>query len=363
MSINQNRLAVLIGSQSRGLQDTVASINFFLGLLDTPYDVFVCSDEHDLDNFKVLNNLKHTVSLEQSESENPFMLNVKQVMHKHYWQNAKLYGVSKLFKDQRSNYTHTLKMRTDFMFDYYGFFKDFGIDISPEKITSEHKLFIRDHARICMHHCNFKQSRHFRELLVENADQRKVMPMMWQGDRFWFGSSENIWKYCEQTMITASRIKSIYDHYVPVGRHSDFKVVHKQLSTISLPRKIFPHGLPDCSIAIAEEMNKSREQLKSIGELSKEDSVEPLVKGGVPYAGHDVFCNDKFNADILGFITQLYVPFIKPMKYGFVKHMHFTRYENNVKTPDKPMKIMQAFHENDETYVKNLTIENKLRKC
>lgn len=363
MTLTPNKLAVLIGSQARGLKDTFRSVNFFLEMLDVPYDIYVCSDREDIQNFNVLNNVRDTISLETVESENKFLLKSKERMHKHYWQNAKLYGVSMLFKQHKDEYTHALKMRTDFMFDYYGFFNDFGIDISSGSMTTCHRNYIRDHVRTCMHHCDFKQSRAFRDLLVDNPEQKKVMPLMWQGDRFWFGSADHIWRYSQQTMIVASKIKKIYQQYVPIPLHADFKVVHKQLSTVALPRVVFPNGLPGDSVEIAERMNDSREILRGMKELPIDESIEPLVKGGVPYAGHDVFCNDKFNADILGFVTQLYVPYIKPMKYGFIKHMHFTRYENNVKTTDQPLKIMQAFHDNDNTYTKNINIENKLRKC
>ena len=65
-SLTGQKLAILIGSQSRAIKDTYMNINFFLSLFDIPYDVFICSDEADLDNFKLAF---------------PFLLTVKELLY------------------------------------------------------------------------------------------------------------------------------------------------------------------------------------------------------------------------------------------------------------------------------------------
>ena len=359
-SLTGQKLAILIGSQSRAIKDTYMNINFFLSLFDIPYDVFICSDEADLDNFKLIKNIHSTISLEEVESKNKWLLNNKEAMHKHYWQNAKLYGVSSLFKPHLSEYSHALKIRTDFMFDYEGFFKDFGIPI--KNMSLEHLNFIRRHLQICLHHCSFKEVRPFKDLFIDDAHQKKVMPLLWNGDRFWFGAAGSVLSYSTQTMVIANKIKQIYSHYEPLPLHPDFKVISNQLSTLPLPKFIFPNGLPETAIEIAETMNKNASKIKSIGSLSKSESIPPLIQSGVPYAGHDVFLQGSFNADILAFITQAYIPYIKPMKYGFIKHMHFTRYENNIKMTKDRLQIRQAFHKNDQSYKNSINFQNQLIK-
>jgi len=179
--MNNDRLAVLIGSQSRGVADTYNNINFFLQLFNVPYDVYVCSDEDDLQNFNKIENIKECISLEQVEQENKWLLKHKTIMHKHYWQNAKLFGVSELFKHQKHNYTHALKMRTDFMFDYRTYFTTYQLD--PDNITKNHLEHLIDNLRLHRHHCNVNESRSWKEMYAPDG---RLIPLLYNGDRFIF---------------------------------------------------------------------------------------------------------------------------------------------------------------------------------
>lgn len=355
--MSNDRLAVLIGSQSRGVSDTCDAINFFLQLFNVPYDVYICSDEEDLKNFNGIKNIKECVSLEQVERDNKWLLKHKTFMRKHYWQNAKLFGVSELFKKQKHNYTHALKMRTDFMFDYRTYFTDYQLD--PDNITKNHLEHLIDNLRLHRHHCNVKESRPWKEIYTPDG---RLVPLLYKGDRFLFSSAERIWKYCHELMKTAANITSVYDSYYNLPIHPDFTNVSKHLETISIPRSFFPTNAPTSGEQIAAFLNENTDFLKEYNRGNKTDTYyEPIIPGKHTHAGKDIFCNGRFSADVLAYINQLYVPYIKPSKHGFVKYMYFTRYGDNVKFGEEAgMTIKQAFHDNDATYRDSITLQNKL---
>lgn len=359
--MNNDRLAVLIGSQSRGIQDTCGNINFFLQLFNVPYDVYICSDEDDLQNFRGIKNIKKCISLEQVEHENKWLLNHKSTMHKHYWQNAKLYGVAGLFKTEKDNYTHALKMRTDFMFDYRTYFTSQQLD--PDNITKDHLDHIIDDLRLHRHHCNVAESRAWKRMYAPDS---RVVPLLYNGDRFIFSSAEIAWKYCHELMRTAANITDIYTKYYNIPPHADFLNVKNHLATVSIPQSFFPDGRPSSAEQIARFLNENKDFLKQYNKSNKQDKYyEPIVSGEHPYiiAGRDKFCvENKFNADVLAVINQLYVPFIMPSKHGIVKYMHFTRYSNNSKEKQPGDTIREAFKNDDVSYQDSVAIQSKLIK-
>ena len=357
--MNQDRLAVLIGSQSRGVSDTHETINFFLQLFNIPYDIYICSDESDLQGFNDIKNIKECISLEQIESENKWLTKHKSIMHKHYWQNAKLFGVSELFKKQKHKYTHALKMRTDFMFDYRSYY--IGQQLNPDIITKYHLDHLIDDLRLHRHHCHRDESRAWRGMY---APDNRITPLLYNGDRFIFSSAEKTWKYCYELMKTAANIVKIYSDYYNLPMHPDFLNVTRHLETLSIPRSFFPEKRPVSGEQIATYLNENKDFLKQYNKSNNNDTYyEPIADNNQPHCGKDIFCRGKFNADVLAFINQLYVPFIKPSKYGIVKYMHFTRYDDNVKFGEKAgSTIKQAFHDDDTSYQDSITIQNKLIK-
>lgn len=356
--MNNDRLAVLIGSQSRGLTDTCDNINFFLQLFNVPYDVYICSDESDLQNFSKIKNIKECISLEQVERENKWLLKHKPVMHKHYWQNAKLFGVAEMFKHQKLNYTHALKMRTDFMFDYRTYFKTQQFD--PDNITEKHLEHLIDDLRLHRHHCNIPESRAWKEMYAPDG---RITPLLYNGDRFMFSSAERLWKYCSELMKTAANVVNIYSGYYNIPPHPDFLNVKKHLETISIPRSFFPQGRPVSGEQIATYLNENKDFLKQYNQSNDNTDTyyEPVASKDQPHYGKDIFCKGKFCPDTLAVINQLYVPFIKPSKHGFVKYMHFTRYGDNVRFEEEAgMTIKQAFQNDNATYKDSVSIQNKL---
>lgn len=355
--MSNDKLAVLIGSQSRGIQDTYKTLNFFLSLFGVSYDVFICSDDNDLCNFNVINNIKDQISLEQVEDQNKWLVNHKSTMHKHYWQNAKLFGVASLFKNEKDNYTHGLKMRTDFMFDYRSYFINHQLD--PDNITDQHLLHLEDDLRLHRHHCNTAESRPWKNMYVEDS---RLVPLLYNGDRFIFSSAEKLWKYCFELMKTAANIKDIYSSYYKIPMHHDFMNVKKHLETISIPHSFFPEEKPATGEQIAMFLNENKNLLKTYNTQKNNDSYyEPIISKNKPQAGKDIFCSGSFNADVLAFINQLYVPYIKPSKYGVVKYMHFTRYDDNVKFGQQSDAVIkQAFNDDDTSYKDSMTIQSKL---
>jgi len=354
-----DKLAVLIGSQSRGLPYTNENINFFLKLFNIPYDVYICSDDHDLNNFSGIYNVKECISLEQVEHENRWLEEQKSIMHKHYWQNAKLFGVATLFKHKKHEYTHALKMRTDFMFDYRTYFTKNRLN--PDDIEMKHLEYMLDDFRLHRHHCNMQESRAWKNMYAPDS---RVVPLLFNGDRFIFSSAEKLWKYCFELMKTAANIKTIYKKYYNLPMHQDFMDVKKHLETISIPCDWFPREKPTNGEAIASFLNKNREFLKEYNKQKTQTNYyHPIITGNKPHAGKDIFCNGNFNADVLAFINQLYVPYINPSKHGFVKYMHFTRYDDNIKFNERSdATIKQAFHDDDTSYQDSVAIQSKLIK-
>ena len=158
------KLAVLIGSESRGVEDTYQNINFFLSLFDVPYDVFICSDQADLSNFNSIKNIHSTISLEEIESRNPHLLKLREKMLKHYWQSAKIFGTATLLDPLINEYATGLKMRTDFVFNYKNFFLDHGFNLD---IKSSHLSYIKNYLRMSLHHCDTKESHIWKRLYTD----------------------------------------------------------------------------------------------------------------------------------------------------------------------------------------------------
>lgn len=358
MHFREKRLAVLIGSQSRGIKDSHKSINFFLSLFGIPYDVFICSDEADLDNFKLIKNIRSTVSLENIESNNKSLLRNKEKMHKHYWQNAKIFGATTLLQPIIKKYDYGFKMRTDFMFDYRTFFMDHGFDLK-DNLTAQHLMFLKDYIRLHLHHCDVRESRPWKSMYASSDDALNLVPFLYNGDRYVFSEVRSLAKFCSNLMFTASNIEKIYTSYIPIPKHYDYNNVKVHLKTIAIPKTLFPNGPPKSAEEIASCFNLKRNELQKIKDV---ECYPPISSNGKWGTGKDIFCNGKFNADVLSFINQLYTPNIKPSKYGIVKYMAFTRYENNTKSTDQEMKIMQAFHEDDSTYRDSIELENQLKK-
>lgn len=358
--MNNDRLAVLIGSQSRGLPTTSENVNFFLELFDIPYDVFVCSDESDLDNFDSINNITHRVSLEQIEQNNEWLASHKEKMHKHYWQNAKLFGVSTIFEDVYKQYTHAIKMRTDFMFDYRSYFTDNGLD--PDNINHVHLKHIQEDIRIHRHHCNVKESRKWKSMYT---DDTRIVPFLWNGDRFIFSAADVLHMYCREIMKTAANVEKIYTTFYKIPMHPNFMNVHEHLETISIPHAFFPDRVPNTGAEIAEYLNSNKHVIKEFNKQKMVDSsfYEPIISKNHPRDGKSFFCGGTFNADCLAFINQLFVPFIKPSKQGIVKYMWFTRWGDNDRVSKTTRStIKQAFHDDDVSYRDSITIQNKLIK-
>lgn len=130
MIITGKKLAVLIGSQGRGLSETSRSINLFLKMFDVDYDIYVCTDEeylHDFDSYlgDNIREMKSWESLVPQEDRNynkpgpDQKLNlIKKCSRHNLYQWHKLCLARDMMIKNITEYDAVIKIRTDMSFDY-----------------------------------------------------------------------------------------------------------------------------------------------------------------------------------------------------------------------------------------------------
>ena len=112
------KLAVLIGSQPRSLDISAPFIHFLLDeLIGIPYDIYICCDKKESDDFKGLKNIKDIVFFEdQINSTDPEKIKLwKTIMTSSFYQWAKLYFAKEASIKSKEKYDFGLKLRTDFV--------------------------------------------------------------------------------------------------------------------------------------------------------------------------------------------------------------------------------------------------------
>lgn len=350
---NDERLAVLIGSQARGLKHTAENINSFLQLFNVPYDVYICSDADDLGNFNTIKNIKQCISLEQVEGPSKKLRdNFSNLLPSHYWQNAKIIGVANLFKTIRGEYTHALKMRTDFIFDYKKLFNDYGHNTNSVDI--EHLEFIMDFLRLNRHHCNTSDIKRWWRTSNTCAN---TSPIMYNGDRYMFGAATKIWQYCSTINHTAANLKNIHCSWYPIPYHHDYSVFDESLEKISIPKPFFPDSRPATGRQIAEFLNNNKDYLNKFNKQKYTgECYEPIDKTWMNQ------CNqNKYGSEKLAQIHCLYTSQAIPTnKHGVTQYMKFTRFNNNDRENISDNDTIRMKDNTSKYYEDNKLLQTKL---
>lgn len=239
-----NRLVVLIGSKPRSLDISVPFINFLLEeLISMPYDIYICCEKEEEDEFKVLKNIKNISYYEDClKNYNSQKIELwKKLMGRNFHQWTKLFFAKEACVKSKVPYTFGLKLRTDFVINSEGLKKK-GIDLKSFKIDAKQKFL----------NCAIEQM----GLAI--------------GDKFMYASYPKFIKWANLAADCESLRKKM-SHYVPLKWKDSYKSVQYSFYRYKFPKKFINNcGRKD----FYDLLQGGIEELRSVynHELSPEES-------------------------------------------------------------------------------------------